>query len=243
MRRCPHCQAPNPEQAAVCGACAQPLPPPVRESWLRLDDLWRPQALPRLGILLLLLLAFRIQAGPLLTAGAERMEARFLAFHLMQGLLLGLGAAWMRSSRSPLDWGLWVAAGLAGGLLAESLEVWYTYRQLMGMLTLLAWDWFGWQATPPLIYRILQGLRAAGLALPLLALALAQEKRFSRMLFAFALALAAVALRVPLRGAFLTWGGLAHAQGLAQAAWYLGSMAALLYALAPRPLTPGPQNR
>lgn len=219
------------------------MPPPPRQPWLRPDDLWFPRALARAAAPLLLWAAFRLSFGFLLTVGDLRVEERFIAFHLSTGLLAGAGLAWVRGLRAPGDWALWCAAGLAGGILAEALEVWYTYRHLMGTLTLFAWQWFELPATPALIYQMLQGLRAAGLYLPLLLLAWSGENRFSRGLFSLLMVALAVALRVPVRGAYLTWQGLDGAMGWTQLAWYAGSCLALLYGLGQSPLTARAESR
>lgn len=242
MRRCPHCQAPNPESAPACHACGQLLAPIAAEPWLRWGELWQPRLLLRSLLPLLLLLLFRISFGRLLTVGMERVELRFLTFHLLSGLLLGAGVAWVRGAREPRAWGLWIAAGLAGGLLAEALEVWFTYRQIMGTITFYLWMWFGLPDTPALIYRILQGLRALGLALPLVLVALQGEKRLSRGLFVLLCLAAAVILRMPLRGIFLGWSYLVQGPQWASLAFYLGSMLPLLYACSLRPLTRPVQN-
>jgi len=239
MRRCPSCQVPNPESAGFCHACGAALPLVQAEPWFRLDDLWDKAALLRGLAAALVLLAYRLSFGGLLTAGPERDESRFLLFHLGTGLVLGLGLAWSRRERG-LGWLGWALGGLAGGLFCESLEVWYTYRHLMGTLTFYAFQWFGLPTTPPLVYQILQGLRAAGLALPLLILAATREKRFGYTVFALGWALLAVALRVPVRGAFLAWGALGLGEAWIQAAYYLGSALALAYGLGARRLTPRP---
>lgn len=243
MRRCPACQAPNPENAPACHVCGQLMPALEREPWLRLDDFWQPQILVRILPPLAVLLALRLSLGSLLTAGHDRQEWRFLLFHVLSGLVLGAGLAWVRGLSKPLDWAFWVATGLAGGLLCEALEVWYTYRHLMGTLTFYAWQWFQLPETPALIYRILQGLRALGLALPLLLLAWQGEKRLSRGLFALFCVGLAVAFRVPVRGAFVHWGGLGYALGLQATAFYALSALALFYGLGLKALTPGPKNR
>lgn len=243
MRRCPQCQSPNPSQAAFCSACGQPLPPLPREAPLRWDDLWCWPALKRAVPGLLALLAFRAQFGRMLFAGYERLEHRFLLFHLGTGLLLGLGLAWARGARRPGDWTPWVLAGVAGGLLAEGLEVWYTYRHLMGTLTFYAWHWLQLPPSQALVYQFLQGLRAFGLALPFLVLYWGLEKRFSRQLLGLVFLAMAVALRVPVRGFYLDWKGFLSPDALAHWGLYAGSMLALLYGLGLRGLTSRPVDR
>jgi hypothetical protein len=213
-----------------------------REPFVRWEDIVSGERLLRAMPPLLLLLAFRIQFGSLLSVGMQRVEWRFLAFHLATGLLIGAGLAWMRGERGPGRWAAWCATGLAGGLLAEALEVWFTYRHLMGTLTFYAWQWFELPPTPALVYQILQGLRAGGLFLPLLLLAWWGEKRFGSMLFMLALVLLAVWLRVPVRGAFLKWGALweLHPLGTVALGYYAASGLALFYALGRRPLTARP---
>lgn len=244
MRRCPHCQSPSPERAAFCSACGRALPPPLRAPGFRREDLWQPLALRRALQALAPLLAFRLSAGSLLTAGPVRVEGRFLAFHLMHGILLAGGVAWVRGLRRPQACLRWLGAGLLGGLLAESLEAWYTYRHLMGRLTLFAWDWFGLGSQSSLIYQVLQGLRILGVGLPLLALALSGEKRVFLYFSAVFLFCAAVALRIPVRGAYLSWAGLAAFLGLSWAHLLLYSASALclLYGLGQRALTPEAQE-
>jgi hypothetical protein len=242
MRRCPVCQAANPSTARFCHACGSALPPVEAEPWFRLDDLWSPEALRRGLLAALLLLAYRLSFGGLLSAGPERQESRFLIFHVGSGLVLALGLAWARRERG-LNWLAWALGGLAGGLLCEALEVWYSYRHLMGTLTFYAFQWFGLPTTPPLIYQILQGLRAAGLALPLLALASTREKRFGYSVFALLWTVLAVVLRVPVRGFFLAWGALSVPEAWTQVAYYLGSALALAYGLGARRLTPRPPDR
>jgi hypothetical protein len=142
-----------------------------------------------------------------------------------------------------LGWSAWALGGFAGGLFCESLEVWYTYRHLMGTLTYYAFDWFGLPTTPPLIYQILQGLRALGLALPHLILSASREKRFGYSVFACLWAVLAVACRVPVRGAYLHWPALFNPEGLVQVAWYLGSTLPLAYGFGARRLTSRPVDR
>lgn len=243
MRRCPSCQAPNPERATDCASCGQALPAIPIEPWLRRDDLLSLGDLKRALPPLALWMAFRLSFGRLLTAGAEREELRFLAFHLMNGALLGLCLAWMRREERWMGWAPWLGAGLAGGLLAEALEAWYTYRHLMGTLTLYIWRWFEWPATAALVYQLLQGLRLAGLVAPLLLLGAREEKRFARMAISVLGLLLGVALRMPVRGAFLTWRGLLDPGSWGALAAYAASCGAVLLALGRRPLTKGASHR
>jgi hypothetical protein len=243
MRRCPACQAANPESAKFCHACGAALPPLAAEPWFRWDDLWSPGALLRALAVTAVLLVYRLQFGYLLTAGAERVEERFLLFHVITGILLGAGLAWARRAKTPVAWAGWILGGLAGGMLTEALEVWYTYRHLMGTLTYYAFDWFGLPSSPALIYQILQGLRAAGLALPLLVLAATREKRFGYSVFAVLWALLAVFSRVQVRGAYLNWLALSTALGWSHAAWYALSILPLAYGFGSRALTSRPPDR
>ena len=236
MRRCPQCQSPNPEASLYCGACGAPLAPIPREPWVRLADLWSPMALQRAWVAALLLCAFRLSFGQLLTVGGERVEARFLTFHLMHGLVLGTGLAWCRGESRAARWILWLGLGLMGGLLAEALEVWYTYRHLMGTLTLYAWSWFQLPATPALIYQILQGLRLVGALLPLLFMYFWVDSRNARQFMALGFALLALVLRVPVRGVYLTWPAVLSGEAWSVLGLYGGSALAIFYGLGPRGL-------
>lgn len=193
----------------------------------------------------LVLLAYRFSAGDLLTAGPERQEARFLAFHLMNGALFGLAVAWLRRPPRWLDQLGWLGAGLAGGALAECLEAWYSYRHLMGTLTVYAWQWFEWPMSTALVYQTLQGLRLLGLALVLLAWLWGSEKRWVPRVISVLLGLGALALRIPVRGAFLRWGALLQLQAWGAVAAYAGSCWLLLLALSlgETVLTPQRPNR
>jgi hypothetical protein len=243
MRRCPACGAPDPESAKFCHACGAPLPAVVTEPWFRLDDLWSPDAALRALAVTAAVLVYRLQFGGLLTAGAEREESRFLLFHLGSGLLLGAGLAWARRAKAAAVWAGWILGGIAGGMLCEALEVWYTYRHLMGTLTFYAFEWFGLPTSPALIYQILQGLRAAGLALPLLVLASTREKRFGYSVFALLWALLAVFGRIQVRGAFLQWSALGTAVGWETVGFYALSIWPLAYGFGSRALTSRPSDR
>lgn len=237
MRRCPACGAANPESAKFCHACAAALPAVAVEPWFRLDDLWSPDAAWRALVVTAFLLAYRLQFGSLLTAGAERQESHFMLFHGLSGLLLGLGLAWARRAKLPAVWAGWILGGIAAGLLCEALEVWYTYRHLMGTLTFYAFEWFGLPTSPALVYQILQGLRAGGLALPLLVLASTREKRFGYSVFALLWTLLAVFGRVQVRGAYLVWPALGSSLGWIHIAWYALSIWPLAYGFGIRALT------
>jgi hypothetical protein len=217
------------------------LLPIPREPWVRLSDVWSPLALQRAAVAVLALIAFRLSAGSLLTVGMERVEARFLAFHLMHGLLLGAGLAWCRGERTALRWTLWLVLGLLGGLMAEALEVWYTYRHLMSTLTFYAWQWFELPSTPALIYQILQGLRLVGALFPLVFMYFWVEQRNARQFLALGFLLLALGARVFVRGAYLAWPGLLTSETWPVLALYAVSALAIFYGLGPRTLD-GPRS-
>ena len=236
MRRCPHCQAPNPDPARFCMACGQAMPAPLREAGFRWDDLGTLRGLGRTALCLLPLLLFQLQFREWLTAGPVREESRFLAFHLGEGLWLGLGLAWARGERPVARWLGWVLAGLVGGLLAEALELWFMYRQVFSGLALWVWAEMGLQDRPPLVYELLQGLRLLGLALPLGAFYLALERRPARWLQAPLWAALGLALGTQVRGAFVAWPALRDLNPVAWAALglFLASRLALVWAFGPK---------
>ena len=236
MRRCPHCQAPDPDEARFCLHCGRPLEPPVRRPRLSLDDLWSPEALGRCAVAALPVMAFALSATPWLAGGPGRDEARVLSYHLAHGLLLAAGLAWARRERSPLAWGGWLLAGLAGGALSEALDLWFSYRQFFSGLALWLWAALGLADRPPLVYEILQGLRLLGAALPLGLAYAFQERRPARWLQAPLWVGLALAARSQVRGAWLLWAavGLPSAQGAGAWALFYASVLALLWGLGPR---------
>jgi hypothetical protein len=240
MRRCPSCQSPNPDEARFCMTCGEPMPPPGRQPWATWADLGSWRGLGRTALGLLPLLCFQLSFKGWLTAGPVRVESWFLAFHVGEGLLLGAGLAWARDERLLGRWLGWILAGLAGGLLAEALELWFMYRQIFSGLALWVWAEMGLKDRPSLVYELLQGLRLLGLALPLWANGLASERRPARWLQTPLWVALALAIASQLRGAFLSWGqlaGLNPLAGEALAIW-LASRLALAWAFGPR----GPRN-
>jgi hypothetical protein len=238
MRRCPDCQAPNPDQALFCMACGSPLPGAVETPWLRRQDLGNWRDLGRTALALLPLLVFQLSFRDWLTAGPVRVESQFLDFHVGEGLLLGAGLAWARGERLLGRWLGWILAGLVGGLLAEGLELWFMYRQVFSGLALWVWAEMGLKDRPSLVYELLQGLRLLGLALPLWANDLAVERRPARWLQTPLWVALGLLCGSQLRGAFLAWGGLAgfNPQAWQALALWLGSRLALAWAFGPRGL-------
>lgn len=243
MIRCVHCETPNPDSSRTCVGCGRPCGPVPRDPFLRREDLWQPEAFLRALGAAGILLIFRLSFGHLLTVGVQRREWAFLSYHLAHGTLLGLGLAWVRGERRPQAWLAWLAAGWGGGLLSEGLELWYLYRNLMARFSLLLWQYFGLAESPALIYRVLQGLRLGGTLLPLLGLALKDEKRLSRGLFTVLAALGALALRIPVRGFLLDWRQLGHWAAWEQIGLYSASALLLYYGLGQRALTESPPAR
>ena len=240
MRRCPRCQSPNPDHAERCSACSAALPALLRKPWISLGDVYDVQALERVALGLVPLLLFGLSFGRLLTVGSLRQEWRFAVFHLAHGLILAAGLAWAWRERRAKGWALWLAAGLAGGLLTEALESWYTYRGLMGFFSVAAWQWFGFPDDNALIYEILQVLRLLGAAFALLAAYAFRERRAARRVLArFWIALA-VALRSQVRGAWVAWGALGGAMAWLQLGLYALSALSLAWGLGPRGLTRDP---
>jgi hypothetical protein len=219
-------------------ACGQVLPGGAPEPCFRRDDLGTWLDLGRTTLALFPLLAFQLSFRDWLTAGPLRVESQFLAFHVCEGLLLGLGLAWARAERLPGRWLGWILAGLVGGLLAEGLELWFMYRQVFSGLALWVWAEMGLRDRPSLVYELLQGLRLLGLALPLWANDLAAERRPARWLQTPLWVGLGLALGTQLRGAFLAWAPLAGAEPMAWSAlsvWF-GSRLALAWAFGPRGL-------
>jgi hypothetical protein len=208
----------------------------VREPWLRADDLWDPAAFRRCAQAGLPVLAFALSAGAWLAGGPARDEGRVLAYHLGHGLLLGLGLAWARRERQALAWAAWLLAGLAGGALSESLDLWFSYRQVFSGLAQWLWQWLGLDYRPALVYELLQTLRLAGAALPLALAYTFGERRPARWLQAPLWLGLAVILRSQVRGAFLTWWALPGLgrPTLAAVALFYASVLALLWGLGPR---------
>ncbi|HTB33487.1 MAG TPA: zinc ribbon domain-containing protein [bacterium] len=238
MRRCPSCQAPNPDEALYCMACGMAMPGALRAPWFTWADLGSWRELGRTALALLPLLAFQLTFKEWLTAGPVRVESQFLAFHLGEGLLLGAGLAWAREERLLGRWLGWILAGLVGGMLAEGLELWFMYRQVFSGLALWVWAEMGLKDRPSLVYELLQGLRLLGLALPLWANDLSVERRPARWLQSPLWLALGLACGSQLRGAFLAWGALADFNPLAWQALavWLGSRLALAWALGPRGL-------
>ena len=236
MRRCPSCQAPNPDEARFCMACGLAMPGLVRPPWFRRDDLGTFLDLGRTALALLPLLLFQLTFKDWLTAGPVRVESNFLAFHVGEGLLLGLGLAWARAEAGLGRWLGWILAGLVGGLLAEGLELWFMYRQVFSGLALWVWAEMGLKDRPSLVYELLQGLRLLGLALPLWANYLSLERRPARWLQAPLWLAVGLACGTQLRGAFLAWPGLRGQDALSWAACgiWAASRLALAWALGPR---------
>ncbi len=240
MRRCPRCASPCPDGAVACAACgAAPLPGPAG-AWAGL----RGPGWGRLGGASLPLLVLQLTAGGLLTVGTARREGRFLLFHGLHGLLLGLSLAWLWSERRASRWVGWAFAGLAGGLLAERVEALYTYRHWMGGWVLDLWGWAGMAQDPAVPYRVLQVLR---LAAPLMALLIMRWRRSRPDAGGWGRAavgsLAALALRSRVRGAWVAWSTVAAALGWVHAALYEASVVALLWALGPAVGGPSPPER
>jgi hypothetical protein len=243
MRRCPHCGSPNPDPSGRCQACHEPLPPLPRAPLLRLSDVWNPAGLKRALLAAAVLSAFQMTAGGLLTVGAERVEARFLTYHLLHGLLLGAGLAWVRGARGRRA-AAWLLVGLAGGALAEGAEIWFTYRHMVADLSVLAWRWFGLAGGPELSYRMLQVLRLGAAALPLALFALGDEKRLIRGVFSITCLAAALLLRSLVRGAFVSWGAvLQPSLSGPMLGLFAASAFVLAYGLGQRALTPEALDR
>jgi hypothetical protein len=243
MRRCPRCREPNPAAAPFCAACGADLPR-VSRGGVGWEDLWDGPALKRVAAGLLPALLFSLSFGGLLTVGSLRVEGRFALFHLVHGLLLGAALAWAWKEAFPRGWAPWLAAGLAGGLLAEALDAWYSYHGLMGFFSLALWQWLGMREDRALVYEILQTLRmgAPALALWVLYCARTRENATRRALALLWLALG-LGLRSRVRGAWVDWRALGCALGIGQTALYAASLLALGWGLAPRGLTRKPEIR
>ena len=234
MRRCPHCQSPDPDDARYCLHCGQALEPVPRRPWLSLDDLGSWVALRRCALGALPVLAFALSARDWLTGGAARVESRVLAYHLAHGALIALGLAWARRERRASVWVAWLMAGLLGGLFGESLDLWFSYRQIFSGAALWLWQRWGLAYRPTLVYEILQGLRLLGLFPPLGAVYLARERRPARWLQAPLWLGLGLALRTQVRGVWLVWGACFSLPGLAVAACFYASVLALCWGLGPR---------
>jgi hypothetical protein len=239
MRRCAQCQSPNPDSAAFCLACGTALAPLRRRPWISAADLWDRPSFKRVALGLLPLVLFALSFGRLLTVGDLRREWRFLLFHELHGLILGLGLAWAWQER-PSGWGRWALVGLFGGLVAEALDAWYSYHGLMGSVSLALWQWGGMAEDRALVYEILQILRLAAPGLALWALAYAPKPGLGiQRVLALAWLVLALALRSQVRGAWVSWGALETALGWAQLGLYTLSVLALGWGLGPRGLTRG----
>jgi hypothetical protein len=244
MRRCPHCQAPNPSAALFCQRCGQGLPPLPREPFWAWSDWWEPAALRAALAPLLALLAFRLSFGHWLIKGAERIEWHYLAFHLGHGLLFGLGLAWCRGDLAERRWLRWALVGLGAGLFTEALEYWYTYQHVMQGVAFRIWDFFGAMNNAALVpYRSLQILRLAGILGPLALLWLFSQPRGGQVLAALLWLGLGLWARALVLGYPVAWGALGTALAWKHLGLYAFSALAGLYALGPRQkaLTPGPE--
>jgi hypothetical protein len=191
----------------------------------------------RVALGLLPVVLFALFFGRLLTVGDLRREWRFALFHELHGLILAAGLAWAWRER-PLGWVRWICAGLFGGLIAEALDAWYSYHGLMGSVSLAIWQWVGMPEDRALVYEILQILRLAAPGLALWALAYAPKPGLAlRRVLALAWMALALALRSQVRGAWVSWGGLASGLGWAELGLYSLSVLALGWGLGPRGLT------
>jgi hypothetical protein len=238
MRRCPHCQAPNPERALFCQRCGLALPPVAKRPFLALSDLWAPPAAKALLLPLLLILCFRFRFGDWLSVGLQREEWHFIAFHTLHGLLLGAALAWARGERGARAWLGWLLAGLLGGLLAEGLEFWFTYRHVMVGAAYDILAWFEGPQAGVLPYQILQGLRLGGALLPLgLYWAWAQKPSLGLQLLAFLALILAVYARAHVLGFALAWPALSSWLGWHNTLLYAFSVALILYVWGRRPET------
>jgi hypothetical protein len=232
MRRCPHCRAANPGPAQFCHQCGGALPYQAPVPFFVAADWFSPATLKAALPPLAGLLVFRLSFGAWLSATPPREELRFVAFHLWHGLLLGLALASTRLERTRGAWLAWTVAGLLGGVLAEGLEIWFTYKHVMQTISFYVADWFGVTGVIWLPYRILQGLRLLGVLGPLVACwAWFRRPTAGAGLAAFSWLLLALGLRAFVKGAFLTWPGLWTALGLENTLLYGVSALCILLAL------------
>lgn len=236
MRRCPHCQAPNPEAARFCQRCGQALPRIQREAFWAWSDWFEPAALRAALAPLLVLLFFRLSCGAWLSVGAARDESRFLSFHLLHGTLFGAALAWVSGDLARGKARRWILLGLLSGFFAEALEYWYTYQHVMQGIVFQIVDWFGALNTAALIpYRSLQVLRLLGVVGPLsVGWLLWSRPRGGQVLALLAWGGAGLCLRALVLGYPLHWTGVWTPVGLNNLALYAFSALAWLYALGAR---------
>lgn len=236
MRRCPHCQAPNPEASLFCQRCGQPLPRVEHEAFWAWSDWFEPATLRAALVPLFALLVFRVSFGGLLSVGSGRVEARFLTFHLLHGLIFGAGVAWVAGDVERGKTARWALLGLLAGLFTEALEYWYTYQHVMQGVVFKIVDWFGALNTAALVpYRSLQVLRLLGVVGPLsVAWALWTRPRPGQVLALLVWGAAGLYLRALVLGYPLNWSGIQTPLSLKNLALYAFSALLWLYALGAR---------
>jgi hypothetical protein len=201
MTRCPHCHSPNPENKAYCADCGGALAV-VRQPLFHASDWFQgAAALAALRSAFFFSVIFVLAAGEFLELQANRQEGKLACLFILFGVALAAFGA----KRAGLRLGAWLGLGVLGGLMAYSLDFFYTYQHWLykavwWTVTLLAPS--GDNRAAAAAYGILQMLRFFGLAAGLV-LVQATGRRASLRLKAALFFLLAETLIFHVRGAFL----------------------------------------